>query len=84
MTEKRMTYNEYHYKQQYEILLNAIKYHHSQHGNDKCFENDNVLYAVAGLHPHHPCELSNMTEKEHEQNCANYRKGLPFYVEFPE
>lgn len=65
------------YVERCRYLEDIIKKHHAQHGNDKCFENDNELYAAIGLPPHNPCDLSCMTEAEHESACTRYRRGLP-------
>lgn len=39
------------YKEEYEKLLEAIKKHHSQKADDRCFLDDDDLYTAAGLPP---------------------------------
>lgn len=35
----------------YDYLLNAVKYHHDQKADDRCFFDDAKLYQAAGLEP---------------------------------
>lgn len=57
-----------------ERLRAAIAWHHSQWGNDKCWENDNELYRRTDLEPHFKDELPPIAE--HVKNCDAYRCGL--------
>lgn len=58
----------------YHRLWQALIKHYSQRGNDKCWENDNELYAAFGLVPHNTNELPSY--QEHCRNCDKYRQGL--------
>lgn len=52
----------------------AIRHHHAQRGNDKCWENDNELYAKFGLEPHNKNQL--VSYEEHCRNCQKYRDEI--------
>lgn len=54
-------------------LMEAVKKHHADRGNDKCWENDSELYIAAGLEPGDP-QLPPLDE--HCRMCSRYRKGL--------
>lgn len=50
-------------------LLNAIKEHHAQKADDRCIEDDDRLYAAAGLPP---CDRRVGCKEDMLMNCARF------------
>lgn len=65
-------------------LLAAVKEHHSQRADDRCVEDDDRLYAAAGLPP---CDRRVGSKEEMLANCARFIErrceggGWPSYRE---
>ena len=52
-----------------ESLLAAIKLHHAQKADDRCFEDDDALYAAAGLPP---CDRRVGNKGDMLENCRRF------------
>ena len=52
-----------------ESLLAAITLHHAQKADDRCFEDDDALYATAGLPP---CDRRVGSKGDMLENCRRF------------
>lgn len=57
----------------HDFVVDAIRKHHADRGNDRCWENDVELYRAVGLEPGEP-QLPPIDE--HCRMCDKYRFGL--------
>jgi len=56
-------------RKQYENLLEAVTTHHAQKADDRCIEDDDKLYAAAGLPP---CDRRVGSQADMLANCARF------------
>lgn len=54
------------------ILRNAIKRHRSASGMNRCWQNDDELYGIAGLDP---CQRDLSDERMFLHECKMYYRG---------